>query len=240
MLDDIGFVITQNIFNDEGISFVSFTYRSTWSGDLDELTLQTEEISEAAWFTPQDAFNRSFTLRPRGASKFVVIRHPAPTVRHQEHRPSHRHANRRPDKRSATASTLDVGRNGTEQIDGVVPFAGDGVFIAAIMSLPPPSLEPSTAKVGLEASNVSSLSIVVMDLRSPSISITTTRTPSTWVDASPPRCSETNDFRFKLLNQFALFFPFLEEGSAAFGKSSPCTTLSRLRHERARLVNEHS
>ena len=41
-------VITQNIFNDEGISFVSFTYRSTWNGSLDELTLQTEEIAAAA------------------------------------------------------------------------------------------------------------------------------------------------------------------------------------------------
>ena len=48
-------VVTQNIFNDEGISFVSFTYKSTWDGNLSELKLQTEEISEAKWFSPREA-----------------------------------------------------------------------------------------------------------------------------------------------------------------------------------------
>ena len=33
-LDDIEPVVTQNIFNDEGISFVSFTYRAMWNGDV--------------------------------------------------------------------------------------------------------------------------------------------------------------------------------------------------------------
>ena len=59
VLDDIEPIITQRIFNDEGISFVSFTYRSTWNGELSELTLQTEEISEAAWFSPQEAFEQA-------------------------------------------------------------------------------------------------------------------------------------------------------------------------------------
>ena len=72
VLDDIEPVITQNIFNDEGISFVSFTYRSTWSGDLDELTLQTEEISEAAWFTPQDAFNQAVSHFDREALRSLL------------------------------------------------------------------------------------------------------------------------------------------------------------------------
>ena len=50
VLDNIEPVITQRVFNDEGISFVSFTYRSTWNGDLSELTLQTEEISRLHGF----------------------------------------------------------------------------------------------------------------------------------------------------------------------------------------------
>lgn len=48
-------VITQKIFTDEGISFVSFTYRSLWSGDIKTLKLQTEEISEVQWFSPENA-----------------------------------------------------------------------------------------------------------------------------------------------------------------------------------------
>ena len=71
MLDDIEPVITQNIFNDEGISSFPFTYRR-WSGDLDELTLQTEEISEAAWFTPQDAFNQAVSHFDREALRSLL------------------------------------------------------------------------------------------------------------------------------------------------------------------------
>ena len=48
-------IITQKIFTDEGISFVSFTYRSRWSGDIKTLELQTEEISEVKWFAREDA-----------------------------------------------------------------------------------------------------------------------------------------------------------------------------------------
>lgn len=55
VLDQHEPVITQHVFNDEGISFVSFTYRSSWDGDLSDLHLQTEEISEAKWFSPQAA-----------------------------------------------------------------------------------------------------------------------------------------------------------------------------------------
>ncbi len=54
-LDDSPPVITQRIFNDEGVSFVSLTYRAKWNGEVDELTLQAEEISAAAWFTPEEA-----------------------------------------------------------------------------------------------------------------------------------------------------------------------------------------
>ena len=52
-------VITQHVFNDEGISFVSFTYRSTWNGELGSLMLQTEEISAARWFSPKEALENA-------------------------------------------------------------------------------------------------------------------------------------------------------------------------------------
>ena len=59
VLDDVEPVVTQRVFNDEGISFVSFTYRATWNGTLDELTLQTEEISEVGWFPPKQALSQA-------------------------------------------------------------------------------------------------------------------------------------------------------------------------------------
>ncbi len=55
VLDETPPTITQQIFNDEGISFVSFTYQSTWNGEIEDLNLLTEEISEAAWFSKNDA-----------------------------------------------------------------------------------------------------------------------------------------------------------------------------------------
>ena len=50
-------IVTQKIFTDDGISFVSFTYRSLWNGDITHLKLQTEEIAEVKWFTKDDAQN---------------------------------------------------------------------------------------------------------------------------------------------------------------------------------------
>lgn len=55
-------VITQKIFNDEGISFVSFTYQSTWNGQIEDMQLLTEEISEAAWFTKEEALKNAVSL----------------------------------------------------------------------------------------------------------------------------------------------------------------------------------
>ena len=72
VLDDVEPVITQRIFNDEGISFVSFTYRSTWNGNLDELTLQTEEISAAAWFSPEEALNQAVSHFDRQALRSLL------------------------------------------------------------------------------------------------------------------------------------------------------------------------
>ena len=48
-------IITQQIFTDEGISFVSFTYHSKWNGELDELQLQEDEISDVKWFDEKSA-----------------------------------------------------------------------------------------------------------------------------------------------------------------------------------------
>ncbi len=55
LLEDIAPVVTQKIFNDEGVSFVSFTYQARWNGELTDMNLLTEEISEAAWFTKEAA-----------------------------------------------------------------------------------------------------------------------------------------------------------------------------------------
>ena len=49
-------VVTQKIFTDDGISFVSFTYRSIWNGDLSQLKVQTEEIAEVKWFSKDEAY----------------------------------------------------------------------------------------------------------------------------------------------------------------------------------------
>ena len=55
LLNDDAPVITQKIFNDEGVSFVSFTYQSTWNGTLEDMKLLEEEISDAAWFSKNEA-----------------------------------------------------------------------------------------------------------------------------------------------------------------------------------------
>ena len=52
-------IITQRIFTNEGISFVSFTYRANWNGDNSEIKLKENEISEFAWLTPEEAMSRA-------------------------------------------------------------------------------------------------------------------------------------------------------------------------------------
>ena len=54
-LDDEAPIITQRIFTNEGISFVSFTYKAEWNGDDSQIKLKEKEISEFAWFTPNEA-----------------------------------------------------------------------------------------------------------------------------------------------------------------------------------------
>ena len=52
-------IITQRIFTNEGISFVSFTYRANWNGDNSEIKLKENEISEFAWLAPEEAMSRA-------------------------------------------------------------------------------------------------------------------------------------------------------------------------------------
>ncbi|MFL2949746.1 MAG: NUDIX hydrolase [Candidatus Poseidoniaceae archaeon] len=54
---DVEPIVTQNIFTDEGISFVSFTYQAHWNGDASTLNVQAEEIAEVRWFEVSEAQN---------------------------------------------------------------------------------------------------------------------------------------------------------------------------------------
>ena len=58
-LDDEAPIITQRIFTNEGISFVSFTYKANWDGDNSEIKLKENEISEFAWLSPAEALARA-------------------------------------------------------------------------------------------------------------------------------------------------------------------------------------
>ena len=58
-LTDDAPIITQRIFTNEGISFVSFTYQANWNGDNSEINLKENEISEFAWLTPSEALSRA-------------------------------------------------------------------------------------------------------------------------------------------------------------------------------------
>ena len=59
VLSDDAPVITQRIFTNEGISFVSFTYQANWNGDDSEIVLKENEISEFAWLSPAEALSRA-------------------------------------------------------------------------------------------------------------------------------------------------------------------------------------
>ena len=58
-LTDDAPIITQRIFTNEGISFVSFTYQENWDGDDSEINLKENEISEYAWLSPSEALSRA-------------------------------------------------------------------------------------------------------------------------------------------------------------------------------------
>lgn len=58
-LSDQAPIITQRIFTNEGISFVSFTYQANWDGNNSEIKLKENEISEFAWLSPAEALSRA-------------------------------------------------------------------------------------------------------------------------------------------------------------------------------------
>ena len=50
LIDDAP-VLSQKIFNRDGISFVSFTYTGKSNATIEEMTLLENEITEAKWFS---------------------------------------------------------------------------------------------------------------------------------------------------------------------------------------------
>ena len=58
-LSDEAPIITQRIFTNEGISFVSFTYQANWDGNNSEIKLKENEISEFEWLSPAEALSRA-------------------------------------------------------------------------------------------------------------------------------------------------------------------------------------
>jgi ADP-ribose pyrophosphatase YjhB (NUDIX family) len=54
-------VITQRIFTSEGISFLSFTYRSDWTGDDNQIIPKENEIADFCWFSPKDALSNAIS-----------------------------------------------------------------------------------------------------------------------------------------------------------------------------------
>ena len=54
-------IVTQRIFTDEGISFVSFTYKAEWLGDNSQIKLKENEISDYVWLTPKEAIARAIS-----------------------------------------------------------------------------------------------------------------------------------------------------------------------------------
>ena len=58
-LSDDSPIITQRIFTNEGISFVSFTYQAVWNGNEADIKLKENEISDFAWLSPSEALSRA-------------------------------------------------------------------------------------------------------------------------------------------------------------------------------------
>ena len=58
-LTDDAPIITQRIFTNEGISFVSFTYQASWDGDDSQIKLKENEISQFEWLSPSEAISRA-------------------------------------------------------------------------------------------------------------------------------------------------------------------------------------
>jgi 8-oxo-dGTP diphosphatase len=66
-LDEIAPMISQNIFTDEGINFVSFTYRSSVNSDDMTFKPKQDEIAEVAWLSKEEALDRAVSWFDRKA-----------------------------------------------------------------------------------------------------------------------------------------------------------------------------
>ncbi len=54
-------VVTQRVFDGRGLSFLSFTYTSTETGDQD-INVEPSEIAEGAWFSPDEAYDQAVSF----------------------------------------------------------------------------------------------------------------------------------------------------------------------------------
>ena len=61
LLNDDAPIVTQRIFSNDGISFVSFTYQAEWNGDDSEIMLKANEISDYVWLSPSEAISRGIS-----------------------------------------------------------------------------------------------------------------------------------------------------------------------------------
>tara|TARA_B110000444_G_C18851066_1_gene605645 strand:- start:7716 stop:8420 length:705 start_codon:yes stop_codon:yes gene_type:complete len=61
LLNDDAPIVTQRIFSNDGISFVSFTYQAEWNGEDSEIMLKANEISDYVWLSPSEAISRGIS-----------------------------------------------------------------------------------------------------------------------------------------------------------------------------------
>ena len=65
-------IVREAIFNDEGIDWISFTYKASYDGAEDEIVPKDDEIEEARWFEPEDAISRAISVFDRDAIATLV------------------------------------------------------------------------------------------------------------------------------------------------------------------------
>lgn len=72
-LSDEAPVVTQRVFDEQGLSFLSFTYTST-AAERAEVTVEPREIAEAGWFSPTDALHRAVSYFDQAAIRAHIGR----------------------------------------------------------------------------------------------------------------------------------------------------------------------
>ena len=66
------YVLREAIFNDEGIDWISLTYKSNFVDRGQEITPKDDEIEEARWFEVGEAVNRCISVFDRDAIVTLV------------------------------------------------------------------------------------------------------------------------------------------------------------------------